>query len=64
MQKEYEDWLEKQSILHQNIQDTCSKYKLDSEVRLKFKSFMYDPVSKLLFCRNAKVIHIVHALRS
>ena len=61
MQKEYEDWLEKQSILHQNIQDTCSKYNIESEVKLKFGSFIYDPVHKLMFCRNAKVVHIFHA---
>ena len=60
MLEEYEGWLRKQIILRQNIQDTCSKYNIESEVKLKFGSFIYDPVHKLMFCRNAKVVYIVH----
>ena len=51
----FKSWWLGQAQLKENIRRVCDKYGTFLEKEVPLKEFMYDPRSKLLFCRNAKV---------
>ena len=62
-------WMEEQRKLHENMKKVCSKYgesvKIERSKKMPIKMLkkmpkkmriLYDPKTKLMFCRNSKVI--------
>ena len=58
-------WMEEQKILHEKMKQVCSKYgesvKIERSKKMlkkmpKKMRILYDPKTRLMFCRNSKVI--------
>ena len=48
-------WLKKQDILRENINNVCEKYGQDLKKPVGKSNLIWDQKHKLLYCRNAKV---------
>ena len=53
--EKYNNWLEKQTKLKENIKKVCDKYGSSVKKTVPRREFMFDSEHNLLFCRNAKV---------
>ena len=57
-EEEFKSWWRAQAQLKENVRKVCHKYGPSLDQQVPLDQFMFDSSSNLLFCRNAKVIHI------
>ena len=55
--EKFNNWIEKQATLKQNIQRVCKKYGLSVKKIVPSHEFIFDSEHNILFCRNAKVLY-------
>ena len=59
-EEDFKLWWGAQAELKENVRKVCDKYGQSLNKQVPLKEFMFDSSSRLLFCRNAKVmIHVI-----
>jgi len=55
--EDFRQWMDRQKTSHEKIKEVCTKYGESVMIERSeyYKRILYDPKTKLLFCRHAKV---------